>query len=373
MILRFNYKSSKIYYYHFSLGIGNRGNHCVCILTLPSKIVRTSLEPEIVLETRVVKTDEPFIRTVAYHRNLVSRLSPILKPANVSHKDYRLITVYKPIDASDGPLPTILYVPGNAFVASETGYTHFICSHIAEYSRCQVIVIKHALAPEHQFPIGFQNVKNTVHALLSDTENPFALKIDKTRVAITGYSSGGNLAALMTIEAKKQNIPIARQILISPITDLSRSLKGFENYEQADTAISEQFVKWFLDLYIPKGFASNHPKLSPLWKNERELQKLPPTDIVFGEMDRFRGDSESYGDKLARAGNVVHSLKVKQQNHGFLWHNVKVINAISARLALSFGTEPIEKPLKSTESKHPVTILHLEQKPKETEKNKPRL
>ena len=288
-----------------------------------------------------------FNRTIKQHRQIIAKLRPTQNPASVLYEDFPDITVYKPQYTANNPLPTVLYIPGNAFVASETDYTHFICSHITEQSRCQVILIKHPLAPEHPFPQGFNKVNDTVKLLLLTAKNPFHLQIDKERVTIVGYSSGGNFAALMTIQAKKMGIPIARQMLISPITDLSRTPKGFEIFEHQDTAINEAFVKWFLNLYIPKNITLVNPKISPYWAKKRALSALPPTDIMFGEMDYFRGDAELYGKKLRKAGTIVHSLLWKQENHGFLWHNHKVINMIASRLAVTFGTETIARPLKS--------------------------
>ncbi len=313
-----------------------------------------------------------FDRTIEAHRRLVKELKSIQSPAKILYEDFPKFTVYKLPYASNQPLPTILYIPGNAFVASEQGYTHFFCSHIAEQSRCQVIVIKHVLAPESKFPLGLKNVNDTVKLLLSKTKNSFGIQIDKARVAIAGYSSGGNFAALIAIQAKKLHIPIARQMLISPLTDLSRSPKGFETFEEKDTAITEQFVQWFLSLYIPKNTTPLNPKMSPYWAKKSTLQALPPTDIIFGEMDRFRGDSELYGNKLVEAGNIVHSLMWKKENHGLAWNNHKVTNMVAARLAVTFGTETIPKLLKTKTNNQEALILYDFKNQQEKQKLKKR-
>lgn len=311
-----------------------------------------------------------FDRTLQKHRQLVGQLSPAQNPENVLYEDFLKFTVYKPLYASNQPLPTVLYIPGNAFVASEKAYTHFICSHLTEQSRCQVIVIKHALAPEYKFPAGFNNVNDTVKLLLSKTKNSFGFQIDKTRVAIAGYSSGGNFAALTAIQAKKMHIPIARQILISPITDLSRSSKGFEVFEEKDKAITEQFVQWFSAHYIPRDITPFNPKMSPYWAKNSALQALPPTDIIFGETDRFRGDSELYRNKLAQAGNIVHRLMWERENHGLLWNNNRVVNMVASRLAVTFGTETIPKFLETKINSQQAPMLYYFKSQQEKQKSK---
>lgn len=278
--------------------------------------------------------DRRFTRSIQEHRTIVANLNCPIPPAELSYKHYPDYTVYRP-PGVEAPFPTVFYIPGNAFVASETSYTHSICSRIALQSGCQLIVLKHRLAPEYKAPIPFEDVQNITARLLVNSANTF--HIDKSRVAICGYSSGGNLAALLTIHAKKQGWPIARQILISPVTDLSRSLKNFEKYQNQDTAITEAFVRWFLRLYLRKGENRANPLLSPAWVSNQALQGLPPTDIVVGEYDRFRGDAEHYGQRLIEQNNMLHMFKVQVGDHSFLWQSMLVVNAVSASLTLSIG------------------------------------
>ena len=89
---------------------------------------------------------------------------------------------------------------------------------------------------------------------------------------VAGYSSGGNFAALIAIHAIKDGIPLAKQILISPIVDLSRVLPGFKNYEDRDTDISEEFVQWVISLYLPPDEDRRNPQVSPFWKSGKEIK-----------------------------------------------------------------------------------------------------
>ena len=282
---------------------------------------------------------EPFSRPLSRHRTLVAGLRPDFPTMKVLFKDYGTCALYRPMLGTTGPLPTVLYIPGNAFVASETEYTYNICSRIAALSGYQVILLKHRLAPEFQAPIPFEDIKCTVNKLLLALNNP--LNIDKSKVAICGYSSGGNLAALLAIYAKKNNLLIAHQLLISPVTDLSEALKGFKCHGNEDTAISQAFVDWFLKLYIPKKMNPNNPIISPYHSGVRDFQDLPPTDIVVGEFDRFREDAEKYAKRLNEQKNIVHLFKIKAGNHGTWWHNPAVIEMVVQRLRLSIGAESI--------------------------------
>jgi acetyl esterase len=287
-----------------------------------------------------------FRRSLQTHRATVAKLSPsptLPRATNIKIKKKDRMTIYTPLNYSP-PYATVLYLPGNAFIASEQEYTNFICGHIAEKSGCQIIVVQHRLAPEFPFPSNLKDASQFLKILLKNKKVQSSLHIDPQRFAIAGYSSGGNLSALLSLQAKDNALSITCQILVSPVMDLSRTKKGFEQFEQQDNALSESFVRWFLDLYIPKNLSPQDPVLSPYWLENQELKKFPPTYFLFGELDRFRGDSELSAEKLTSVGNIAHKVMFEQANHGLLWNNFKVILTTAKILYSTFHLQ-IEKPL----------------------------
>lgn len=296
-----------------------------------------------------------FNRSIEEHRVRLSAARPLKEAAAVSCKDVLIplrrdvripIRIYRPKNITP-PYPTLFYVPGTAFVAKELAFTEVVCTHIAEKSSCQVIVINHRLAPENQFPKGLDDAYNLLRFIVKAPVSLF--NIEKNKIAIVGYSSGGTFAASMAICGKDEGLPIARQILISPMVDLSRSLKDFKNdFENKDTAISDAFVEWFLGLYLPEGVDLKNPWLSPFWHKPKRFQGLPPTDIFFAEYDRFRSDAQAYYDKLTRAGVDINGFMVKGEDHSFLWYKLEIVEAIGLRIKTAFGLQPIPEYIPSS-------------------------
>ena len=295
-----------------------------------------------------------FKHSITEHRAKVASLKAVGSPAEVYCKELLIplqsdaqlpIRIYRP--KTDIPLPTFFYVPGTAFVAWETAFTHIICSHIAEKANCQVIAIYHRLAPENMFPAGYKDAYRILKAILQAPSDAF--KLDRHNIALGGYSSGGNLAALMAIRAKEAKLPIHYQALISPMVDLSRSLTDFEKFKQLrecenqDKVISPEFVNWFINLYVSDNFKPSNPAISPFWQSNTRIKGLPPTDIIFGEYDRFRSDAEAYTEKLRAEDVSVERIIFQGEDHSFLWYKMEVIETIAARLKFFFSNYSIPK------------------------------
>lgn len=253
--------------------------------------------------------------------------------------------------------PTVLHIRGTGYNAAARYYSYITCSHLAKKSHCQVIDIDHRLAPEHPCPIGFQDSYSSIKYII---KNAKLLQIDLKKIAIVGYSSGGNFAALATIQAKKDELPISLQILVSPITDLSRSLKGYSHFEDKDT-FSPLLAKWFLKLYLKDTCDPQSPTISPYWSND--LDNLPPTYLLFGEFDRFRSDSEAYKNKLTKAGVWTHTSVFKNANHSFFWYNIRAIETIATQLRMSFNLftipRPIHQKFEEKDQKKPSFVLKI--------------
>lgn len=315
-----------------------------------------------------------FDPSIIEHRERLAAAKPLLEAADVPFLDMVVPTHHSATDAvgikipvriylpknQRGVVPTLFYVPGTAFIAHEVKFTRVICSHIAEKARCQVIVINHRLAPENPFPQGFLDVYAVFKFFMREMPERYLIHTDK--VAIAGYSSGGNFAALMAIKAAEEGISIVRQILISPLVDLSRSLSGFEEYERQDTVISETFVNFFLNLYIPEAMNPKDPRLSPFWQKTSACKKSPPTDIILAEYDRFRSDAEYYAAKLENAGVPTEKFLACGENHSYLWYKLEVMEKIAERLKLSFQPKTIPQ----NPSLHTISYIKPRLKPRLT-------
>ncbi|MBU0456246.1 MAG: alpha/beta hydrolase [Gammaproteobacteria bacterium] len=271
-----------------------------------------------------------------------------------------LIRIFNNTSQTDQKLrPTFFYIPGTAFIAFERAFSDFQCAHIATVSHSQVIAINHRLAPEYTCPTAVQDVYRILRYLL-EPQNRTQLKIDMHELAIGGYSSGGTVATLVAVAASKEGIRFKKQILMSPLTDLSRSLRSHRKEEAKDNVIPEVFTTRFLNLYFGKNAEQvsdtkelkrrkDSPWASPLY------MKIPPympaADITNELFERFRSDGEAYAKKLATYGVLAFKQSIEhKERHGYWWHDLKSIEGVGKKLRFLFGKQSIPRPLTNIKS-----------------------
>jgi len=197
------------------------------------------------------------------------------------------------------------------------------CRFLAEKSGEVVFNVDYSLSPEVKFPVALEEC---YAVLLHISKNAQAYGIDKEKIIIAGGSSGGNLAAGVTLMAKDKNGPkIAAQVLLVPYLLISEDpVKGYE-WREEDFNMVEDTLKYvepmadpvkaatmIMDWYIAKE-QRNHKYASPmLYKN---FAGLPKALIITSEFDALRPQGEFYGSQLSNAGVETRIIRYMGVTH----------------------------------------------------------
>ncbi|ADB39994.1 alpha/beta hydrolase [Spirosoma linguale] len=199
------------------------------------------------------------------------------------------IRIYRPATTSvtpSRPLPIIYHVHGGAWVAGDLDTHDNICRLLCHDAQAVVVAVHYRRPPEFPYPASVDDVMTVLSWIQANRKN-----LSPTGpLILLGDSAGGNFVASTCLKNAEstQPVPIAAQVLINPALDVRPGSVTFKNYEI--------FIEWGL----PDIKKANDPHASPLLSNQ--LNKMPPTSIVVGEIDEIREDGVLMHQKLQAAG-----------------------------------------------------------------------
>ncbi|MCF8093559.1 MAG: alpha/beta hydrolase [Desulfotignum sp.] len=222
------------------------------------------------------------------------------------------VRIYTP-DAKE-PLPVLVYFHGGGFVVNNLDTHDAICRHLANTADCIVVSVDYARSPEYRYPVA---LKQCYRVTAWVAENARVLGGDPSRIAVGGDSSGGTLAAGVSLMGRDLGTPhICFQLLLYPALDYY--LPGTDSYEKFSTgyALTRQTMRWFFSLYLPANFNRDDPYLFPVRAQSHD--NLPVTHIITAQYDPLRDEAEQYAGLLEKAGSVVTLKRYSGMIHGFI-------------------------------------------------------
>jgi len=252
-----------------------------------------------------------------------SRVSFVAQPQEVaSAKDSSIpgpggrlrIRTYRPQGSRSGELlPGLIYFHGGGWVFGDLDSHDPGCRELCNLARCTVVSVDYRLAPEHKFPAA---AEDAIAATRWIAANAAKLGIDPNRLAVGGDSAGGNLAAVVAIDARDHGGPrLTHQFLIYPATDMRMDWPSAERHAK-QLPLTKAAMDWFIAHYLRNDADKADWRASPL--RAASLKGLPPALIITAGFDPLCDEGEAYAKALRAAGVSVTYEPFGGQIHGFL-------------------------------------------------------
>ncbi|XP_066111016.1 arylacetamide deacetylase-like 2 [Saccopteryx bilineata] len=284
------------------------------------------------------------------------------------------VRLYLPKRKLETPRRAVIYFHGGAYCFGSFKQTAFDMLNRWTANKLDAVVVgvDYRLAPQHRFPVQFEDSMAAVKYFL---QNKILTDygVDPTRICISGDSSGGTLAAAVTQQVQndleiKHKIKVQAllyphlQIIDSYLPSLRENEHGVvltrdmaiklvglylsedETFPKAlkknqhmplESGHLFKFVNW--STLLPKKYRKNHVyiepilgttsyslpelmdiRLSPLLANDSQLQNLPSTYILTCQYDILRDDGLMYVSRLQNVGVQVAHEHIEDGFHAAL-------------------------------------------------------
>ncbi len=224
------------------------------------------------------------------------------------------LRLYRGAGAPKGkPQPVLVYFHGGGWVIGNIESHEWVCRGLANSGQCAVVSVDYRLAPEHKYPAA---VEDCVAATAWISANAARLGLDASRLAVGGDSAGGNLAAVVAIDARDRGGPrICHQLLIYPATDMDAALPSHQQHAR-QLPLTRPTMLWFIDHYLRSAKDKADWRASPL--KAASLERLPPAYVLTAGFDPLSDEGEAYAARLEASGVAVTKRRFDGQVHGFL-------------------------------------------------------
>jgi acetyl esterase len=242
------------------------------------------------------------------------------------------IRIYRP---TDNPCaPAIVHFHGGGFVLNFLDMYDASMARLANQSGFTIIAVSYQKAPEHPFPIPFDDCYSI---FIWVREHAQELRVDPRCIGVAGDSAGATLASAVALKARDNKVDVKFQVLIYPCN--SRNFNT-DSYIQMATGygLTTQAMKWFWDQYLQGDAHDQNPYAVP--NTAKDFSGLAPAIIVTAEFDPLLSDSQEYAALLRSAGVEVIYRQFDGMIHGF-FTNMAVTP--QAQVAIDFVADELIK------------------------------
>ncbi|MFD0200485.1 MULTISPECIES: alpha/beta hydrolase [Saccharothrix] len=222
------------------------------------------------------------------------------------------IRVYRPTQRS-GDLPLVLHVHGGGFVGT-AAQSDWVNSHLAARLPAVVVSVEHRLmAPDTPLRAGVDDGWDVLRHLVRHAAD---WRVDPTRIAVFGESTGGLIVALAALRARDAGLPVRAQVLVNPVTDLTEEAfdhASMKRHAHSPTLTAEQ-MRLFHRLAVPPG--TDPRALSPLHADD--ASGVAPALVVVPTLDPVADQGRRYAERLRESGTSARLTEHRGAPHGFL-------------------------------------------------------
>jgi acetyl esterase len=213
-----------------------------------------------------------------------------------------------------GILPVFLFFHGAVWIAGNFANHKRLVRDLVVGSGAAAVFVEYTPVPDAHYPVQLHEAYDAA-AWVGLHGNDVG--VDGSRLAVSGNSVGGNMAAALTLMAHDDGgVNIVYQQLLWPALDTDLDTASYRAYGEG-RFLPRAFMQYGWDHYAPEPNMRRHRYVAPLHATLEELRGLPPTLIQTAANDILRDEGEAYARKLDEAGVDVTCVRYNGAIHDF--------------------------------------------------------
>ncbi|KAI2786484.1 hypothetical protein POX_g08870 [Penicillium oxalicum] len=202
------------------------------------------------------------------------------------------IHVYRPSQATTGPSPVLINFHGSGFLLPMHGGDEEFCQLVRQQTQYTVLDVRYRLAPEHPFPAALNDVEDAINYVLGQED-----EFDRSHIALSGFSAGGNLAlaaAAVLFPPNTFRALLAYYPVLDMATDAARKVPP--NLGGKRPAIPVPVSRFFNRCYVLPGVDKRDPRISPKYA---ALDRFPTRMLIItAAADSLALEAEEIAQKI---------------------------------------------------------------------------
>ena len=196
----------------------------------------------------------------------------------------------------------LVHFHGGAFLMRHPHMDDWWCRYLVAETGVSVANVDFDVAPTTTFPVAHEQCHDVAAALA----------LEHRRVGLSGFSSGGGLAASVALQARdRRSFSPVIQLLGCPALDLAQEPRDGDR-----GMISPALRRRVRRVYFPDPQTRTSPYASPVLAPD--LGGLPPAVVLTGQLDVLRDDGLRYAERLRQVGVPVVYDETPHADHYFL-------------------------------------------------------
>ena len=257
-------------------------------------------------------------------------------PSRGSHQIPVYVFIPPTIENPSIPLPIVVDFHGGGFVLGSCHEQAPFCAQICRELGCVAISVDYRLGPYAQFPAALEDAEDVINAILKLSEPGYAslrsgindwlsskdrstIKLDPSHIALSGFSSGGNLVLNLVMSMRSppfskawpsvfsgsftNQIPVLMYFAAIDLRKLPSEREIIDGFHEVPKTLlaSLQLEQHLMPTYLPQEERTNI-RASPALADIDGLHAQARCLLLLAEKDSLSRQNEEWAEKVRQSG-----------------------------------------------------------------------